>query len=98
MSELFDGNDPMAMRKEFFYLTTEFEKNIEEGVQDDAIHFATKLRDIVRNNVKLNRSDKVRLLKTINRAKVRALLLGTSEGERIFRDLDYIGEDIVRLM
>ena len=91
-------DNPDIIRKEFFSLTTEFERNIEKGMHENNVGLATKLRGLLKNNVKLKRSDKVRLLKIINRAKVRALMTGTDDGDRIFRNLDSIGGDILRLM
>ncbi len=96
--KIFGANDPYVIRKEFFSLTTEFERNISEGVQEEVVDMAAKLRNMLLSNIKLNRSDKIRILKIINRAKVRALMLATDDGNRIFRNLDSIGSDILRLM
>ena len=95
---IFGEDDPYVMRKEFFSITSEFEKSVIADVREDAVDMAVKLRDLLRGNIKLNRSDKIRILKIINRAKVRALLLGTSDGTRIFRNLESVGSDILKLM
>ncbi len=98
LKSIFGAEDPYVMKKEFFSLTSEFEKSVTTEVKEDVVDMALKLRNMLRGNIKLNRSDKIRILKVINRAKVRALLAGTDDGTRIFRDLDSVGSDILSLM
>lgn len=98
LRSLFGGDDPYVMRKEFFSLTTEIERNVTDGVRGEVVDMAARLRNMLRSSIKLNRSEKIRILKLINRAKVRALLLGTTSGDSIFRNLDSIGTDILRLI
>ena len=90
-------NNPRIMRKEFYSLTTRFERDVENSVQDNVVNLATRLREIL-HDVQLTRTDKIRLLKMINKAKVRALVLRTEDGNRTFQDLDLIGSDILKLM
>jgi len=87
-------------RKDFLLLTNEFENTTRDFKRgEDVINLAKQVKNALKNvNVKLRHTDKINLLKTINRAKVRALLLGTPDGLKIYKDLDVIGSDILILI
>jgi hypothetical protein len=74
-------------------------------VYDDASKFdlmidaAAQLKDLLAlEGVSLSRADKIQLLKTFTRAKVRAFMVGTTESYRTFRTLETIGSDLVKLL
>ncbi len=60
---------------------------------------AAELRNMLRNEeVELSRADKVRVVKTITRAKVKAFMAGTPDSYRTFKTLDTISSDLVQLL
>ncbi len=91
-------NEQNGMRREFVSLATEFERVVEDGEHEESVTLATRIKRMMTNKVKLDKGDKIRVLKVINKAKVRALLLKTYEGEDIFKNLDRIGSEITKLM
>ncbi len=108
LKSIFTSEDPALKRKRFFGLTKELEDAVDNGSIcigegcgcDSAIDTAKKLRSLLlrEHDMQLQRSDKVRLIKAINRAKVRALLAGTNDGRRTFSHLDSISGDVVQLL
>lgn len=67
------------------------------GEFGNVVDTARDLRDaLVCATEEIKRSEKIRLLKLLNKAKVRALLRGDTEGYRIFSALDSIGSDLLR--
>ncbi len=60
---------------------------------------AARLKDMVADEaVSLSSADKVRLLKTFTRAKVRVFMAGTADSYRTFRTLETMGSDLVRML
>ncbi|HLC69307.1 MAG TPA: hypothetical protein VJH24_05700 [Candidatus Bilamarchaeaceae archaeon] len=68
------------------------------SLDPDALETATKLRDLVVRDVSgIGYDGKIRLVKLVNRLKVRALLRDDEEGYRMFSRLESIGSDILRV-
>jgi hypothetical protein len=65
------------------------------NVVDKASRLRNQLR---RHNCNLSHEDKVRVVKALNKAKVKALMGGTNESYSIFRSLDSISSDVVTLL
>ena len=60
---------------------------------------ADRLRNLLRGrSCNLSNDDKVRVIKALNKAKVRALMVGTSESYSLFNSLDSISTDVVSLL
>jgi hypothetical protein len=60
---------------------------------------ASRLRNqLRRNHCNLSHEDKVRIVKALNKAKVRALMGGTEDSFSKFRSLDSISSDVVSLL
>ncbi len=83
----------------------ELTSTLETAAYDDASKFdlmvdaAAQLKDLVAvDGVSLTRTDKIELLKTFTRVKVRAFMAGTTESYRTFRVLETISTDLVRLL
>jgi hypothetical protein len=65
----------------------------------DVVDSAARLRDLLRReSMALPPSEKVRIVKALNKAKVRALMHGTCECYGAFRSLDSISSDVVQLL
>lgn len=99
--------DQTIRKKEFFGLTKEIEETIENGgicpgegcKCESVVDSAVRIRNmLLGEKLQLRRSDKIRLLKAINRAKVRALLSGTLEGKRTYNNLESISGEVVQLL
>jgi len=66
---------------------------------DMMVDAAAQLKDLLAlEGVSLSRADKVQLLKSFTRAKVRAFMTGTAESYRTFRTLETISSDLVKLL
>lgn len=66
---------------------------------DMMVDAAAQLKDLLAlEGVSLTRADKIQLLKTFTRAKVRAFMVGTTESYRTFRALETIGSNLVKLL
>ncbi len=106
LKSIFTSEDPALKRKRFFGLTKELEDAVDSGSVcigegcDSAIDTAKELRNLLlgEHGIRLQRSDKVRVLKVISRAKVRAMLAGTNDGRRTFSHLDSISGDVAQLL
>jgi hypothetical protein len=60
---------------------------------------AAQLRNMLRaHDVVLARAEKVRVVKSITKAKVKAFMEGTPDSYRTFKTLDTISNDLVQLM
>lgn len=97
------GDKMKTDRTAFIGLTSELEQStcIRKDGSDcrQVVDIAIKLRNmLVNNDLKLTHSDKVRTLRMINLAKVRALMQETPNGVDIFHALDSISGDVVRLL
>ena len=58
------------------------------------VAIAVRMREILSGKVHLSTTEKVDITKILNRAKVRAFMVGTQEGYKTFRVLDTISEDV----
>jgi len=78
--------------------------SIEKTAVDDnsccsVVDHAARLRNILRKErAFLSHEERVRIVKALNKAKVRALMHGTSECYGAFRSLDSISNDVVQLL
>jgi hypothetical protein len=75
------------------------------AVYDDASRFdlvvdaAAQLKDLVAlESVSLSRADKIQVLKTFTKAKVRAFMGGSADSYRTFRTLETISSDLVKML
>ena len=66
-----------------------------DNVMDNASTLRNQLRS---SNASLTRNDKVRVVTALNKAKVHALMQGSSESYTVFRNLDSISSDVVSLL
>jgi hypothetical protein len=62
---------------------------------DSACSLRNQLR---RGNVAPTREEKVRIVKALNKAKVRALMAGDAESYSLFRGLNSVSSDVVALL
>jgi hypothetical protein len=70
-----------------------------ESACSDIVDNAARLRNILRQQgVTISRTEKVRIVKALNKAKVRALMHGSRECYGAFRSLDSISSDVVQLL
>jgi hypothetical protein len=70
-----------------------------ESACSDIVGNAARLRNILRQQgMAISRTEKVRIVKALNKAKVRALMHGTQECYGAFRSLDSISSDVVQLL
>jgi hypothetical protein len=51
-----------------------------------------------KEEVELNSMEKMQIVKSIARAKVRAFMVGPSDNYKTFKELDMIGNDLVQLL
>ncbi len=66
---------------------------------DLLVDAAAQLKDLVAvDGVSFTRTDKIQLLKTFTKAKVRAFMSGTPDSYRTFRTLETISSDLVKLL
>jgi hypothetical protein len=78
---------------------------LELAVDDDPSRYevvvdaAAQLRNMLKTDeVSLTMAEKVRIIKSISKAKVRALMSGTKDNYRTFKVLDTISSDLVQLL
>jgi hypothetical protein len=65
----------------------------------DAVDNASRLRNLLRKeSSSLTHDERVRIVKALNKAKVRALMQGTTEAYSAFKSLDSISNDVVHLL
>lgn len=63
------------------------------------IDAASQLRNMLKGeHLSLSMNEKVRVLKSVTRAKVRAFMGGNADGYRTFKTLDTISSDLVQLL
>jgi len=89
-------------RTEFLSVASHFESIINSDTPSNyaVVDVARKIRNMLkRGDAELEKSDKIRLIKAMNKAKVRTLLQnGNGESYRIFRSLDSITNDLLTLI
>jgi hypothetical protein len=89
-----------SQRKLFFELAAELEAQSNYPRQPTAIvETAKRLRDLLlTSNLELKRDEKIKLIKVMNRAKVRALMYDRENGYEVFSSLDSISSDVTKLL
>ena len=97
---MFDSCQNQRLKKKAMGLTTELEMAYEDptryGVVVDA---ASQLCGLLRDDgLSLTVSEKVRLLKSLSKAKAKALRSGSADDYKTFRTLDDISGDLVQLL
>lgn len=78
-------------------------KALESAVSEkdcrNVVDRAVSLRNLLRSDHRtLTNDEKVRIVKALNKAKVRALMGGTSESYSVFSSLNSISSDVVQLL
>ena len=85
-------------KKRLFALAMQLERASVDGLtvlKPETVEIARAIRDLlVSDTAKLESSEKTHIFKIMNRAKVRALQTGHSEGYNIFQALDSISADV----
>jgi len=96
------GGEGMKSKKKLLAVTSALETAVaydDNSKYDLMVDAATQLRSMLAgDDVLLTGSDKVRILKSLTKAKVRAFMQGTTESYQTFRTLDTITTDIVKLL
>jgi len=70
-----------------------------EHEENNLVDSASRLRNqLRRHQCELSHDEKVRIVKALNKAKVRALMGGTDDSFSRFRSLDSISSDVVALL
>lgn len=92
------GGEDAAMQERDLVKSLEsavFTESACSGIVSDA----ARLRNLLRQqSLALPRSEKVRIVKALNKAKVKALMHGSCECYGAFRSLDSISSDVVQLL
>lgn len=72
------------------------------SLEDDpssVVHRMVSLCDMLRNeSIELSTPEKMQIVKSMARAKVRAFMVGPSDNYKTFKELDSIGNDLVQLL
>jgi len=96
------GSVDMKSKKRFLGLTSALETAVRYGDSSRYGHMvnaAAELRNILRNDeLDLTRAEKVRVVKSITKAKVKAFMEGTPDSYKTFKTLDTISNDLVQLL
>lgn len=97
---MFDSRQKQRMKKKAMGLAFELEMANEDPtrygvVVDAASQICSLLKD---DGLSLTASEKVRLLKSLSKAKVKALRRGSADDYETFRTLDGISGDLVQLL
>lgn len=97
------GGRGVSNRKSLFSLAGELEHLLLSGdmcaSHSDVVDTAFRLRNILRGpGLNLTRTEKIHLLKLINKAKVKALFGGTPDCYRSFVSLDSISNDMLSFL
>lgn len=98
----FVGSGEEGTMREYATLASEFEKTVSidfphKNKVGKTIDTAKKIRNIISGNeLTLAREDKLRLLKMLNKAKVRALLANEDYAFELFSNLDSISADVAK--
>lgn len=95
-----EGNDEHK-KMLFLELASEFEaQSVSFGNPTGSIiDTAKRIRDmLVMSKLVLKKEEKIKLVKLMNRAKVRALMHDNEDAHAIFRSLDSISSDVTKLL
>lgn len=96
------GIEEKSVAGEYSELTMDFERTItadfpNKKTASKTIETAKRIRNLLAGNeLQLEREEKLRLLKMLNKAKVRALLANQDYTYDIFANLDSISADVAR--
>ena len=75
------------------------EQSVAKNDNGDMVDRAARLRNNLRRNCSgISHDDKIRIVKALNKAKVRALMGGTDESFSAFTCLNSISSDVVQLL
>jgi len=90
----------MGSRKRFLGVASAFELALANpSSYGSMIDAASQLRTVLMNeSMSLTPTDKVRVLRSVTKARVKVLMGSASDGCDAFKTLDAIGTDIVRLL
>ncbi len=94
------GEETLDTRGKFLNLTAEFERTVStdfpnKGSASKSVETAKKIREVLGSKeLDLAREEKLKLLKMINKAKVRALMSNEEYAFELFSSLDSISTDI----
>ena len=88
------------MKKKLMGLTSALEMTyVDPSKYDMVVGVATQLYTTLKDpEVSLTMAEKLRVIKSFTKAKVRAFLDGASDNYRTFKSLDAIGGDLVQLL
>ncbi len=87
------------MKKKLMGLTTELEMYDDPMRYEVVVDAASQLRTLLKEEeLSLTMGEKLRVLKSVTKAKVRAFMGGTSDNYRTFKTLDAISGDLVQLL
>jgi hypothetical protein len=94
------GQNQSKTKKRVMGLTSALEMAYVDPARYDVIvDAASQLCDILKGEeVSLTMGEKVRVLKSVTRAKVKAFMGGTSDDYKTFKTLDEISGDLVQLL
>jgi hypothetical protein len=80
-------------------MVSALETAVQNRNSSKVVNCASSLRNVLRTSEgHLSKDEKVRVVKALNKAKVRALLGGTTESYSTFKMLDSISSDVVTLL
>ncbi len=87
-------------KKRFMGLTSALEMVSDDPSRYDVVvDAASQLRSMLKGyEVSLTMSEKVRVIKTLSRAKVRAFVGGNTDNYRTYKTLDSISSDLVQML
>lgn len=94
------GEESLDTRGRFLNLTADFERTVSVGFPNKSsasktVETAKKIREVLGSkDLALAREEKLKLLKMINKAKVRALMSSEEYAFELFSNLDSISTDI----
>ncbi len=98
-----DGN-VVSGRMKYLLLTAELENELTSHNQMNhscmnVVNIAKTLREMIKKEeIELTKTEKIKLVKMFNQAKVNAVKTGTDDSFRIFNSLDSISSDVVTLL
>lgn len=97
-----EEDEPTTRLKEYASLAAEFEKTVStdfpsRNTASKTVEMAKQIRNILSGNeITLEREAKLKLLKMLNKAKVRALLANKDYTFELFSSLDSISADVAK--
>lgn len=94
------GENTVKTKKRFMGLTSALEMaNNDPTRYDVVVDAASQLRTLLREaEVSLTMGEKLRVIKSVTRAKVRAFRAGSADDYRTYKALDSISSDLVQML